>query len=119
MNLSALNFDHFPDRMTHEEAADLFMTTMAGQQSGVNREQFLVLLRARFPTEDALNEFFTAAKALLAGATIKPAWPARRYFEYTIGGNGSNITCNTCGWTSHNVDDVRHRYCGNCKKFHD
>jgi len=29
------------------------------------------------------------------------------------------ITCPVCGKTSRNPNDVKHRYCGNCRKFHD
>ena len=31
----------------------------------------------------------------------------------------STITCHICGLTSHNLHDVRFRYCGNCHRFHD
>jgi hypothetical protein len=30
-----------------------------------------------------------------------------------------SITCPVCGKTSHNTNDVQHRYCGFCHKFHD
>jgi hypothetical protein len=30
-----------------------------------------------------------------------------------------SITCPRCGMTSHNANDVRERYCGNCHLFHD
>jgi hypothetical protein len=29
------------------------------------------------------------------------------------------ITCTTCGRTSYNANDIRHRYCGNCNKYLD
>lgn len=35
---------------------------------------------------------------------------------YTLG--ESSITCLRCGMTSHNPNDVRYRYCGNCNEFH-
>jgi protein-arginine kinase activator protein McsA len=28
-------------------------------------------------------------------------------------------TCPQCGMTSHNPNDVRERYCGNCHQYHD
>lgn len=31
---------------------------------------------------------------------------------------GFKITCRRCGMTSHNPNDVRHRYCGKCHDFH-
>lgn len=30
-----------------------------------------------------------------------------------------SITCPKCGRTSHNPNDVRERYCGNCHQYHD
>lgn len=33
--------------------------------------------------------------------------------------DGRAITCLRCGRTSHNPEDVRNRYCGNCHFFHD
>ena len=32
--------------------------------------------------------------------------------------NGIAITCNKCGMTSYNRNDVEQRYCGNCHEFH-
>jgi acetyl-CoA carboxylase beta subunit len=29
------------------------------------------------------------------------------------------ITCPLCGWTSFSTDDVRHRFCGHCVRYHD
>jgi len=31
----------------------------------------------------------------------------------------SSITCLACGTTSYNPNDVAHRYCGRCGKYHD
>lgn len=39
--------------------------------------------------------------------------------KYKIGPDGKSITCVDCGSVSHNENDVRYRYCGTCKKFHD
>jgi hypothetical protein len=36
---------------------------------------------------------------------------------YTISEAGDAITCHTCGMTSHNPNDVLHRYCGRCHVF--
>jgi hypothetical protein len=38
---------------------------------------------------------------------------------YTITTDGRSITCKRCGMTSHNLNDVRNRYCGHCKLFHE
>lgn len=38
---------------------------------------------------------------------------------YRIAATGRTITCLHCGVTSHNQNDVRERYCGNCHKFHE
>lgn len=37
---------------------------------------------------------------------------------YRINGEDESITCLRCGLTSHNRNDVRARYCDNCKEFH-
>jgi len=36
---------------------------------------------------------------------------------YTISDDQKSITCYICGKTSHNVNDVKHRYCPNCHAF--
>lgn len=38
---------------------------------------------------------------------------------YTISPDGKSITCTRCGKTSHNLNDVDHRYCGFCHQYHD
>jgi hypothetical protein len=38
---------------------------------------------------------------------------------YTIADDGRAITCKRCGKTSHNLNDARNRYCGQCKLFHE
>lgn len=38
---------------------------------------------------------------------------------YRITENGRSITCLSCGLTSHNVEDVRQRFCGRCHVFHE
>ena len=37
---------------------------------------------------------------------------------YRIADDGKSITCTKCGKTSHNLSDVRNRYCGWCHAFH-
>jgi hypothetical protein len=37
----------------------------------------------------------------------------------TLSADGRAITCDQCGLTSHNADDVAARYCGHCHVFHD
>jgi hypothetical protein len=115
-----VNGDLVPDRMTHEEAADFFMSTAVGRSTGASRTQVLKLLRERFKTEDQLAEFIANAKRSLEAMMMPAAsvTPARRFFEYTIGPGGDTITCNTCGMTSYNWNDIKQRYCGKCKKFH-
>jgi hypothetical protein len=31
----------------------------------------------------------------------------------------AGITCLSCGMTSYNANDIKHRYCGNCKNYLD
>lgn len=41
---------------------------------------------------------------------------------YTINyefGKPKSITCNICNMTSHNPNDIAHKYCGNCEEFHE
>jgi rubredoxin len=38
---------------------------------------------------------------------------------YQIVENGKAIRCEICGLTSWNHNDIKHRYCGFCKRFHD
>jgi ribosomal protein S27AE len=35
-----------------------------------------------------------------------------------ISDDGKAITCLKCGMTSHNPNDVAHRYCGRCHIYH-
>jgi hypothetical protein len=39
--------------------------------------------------------------------------------QYTISEDGLSITCLICGMTSHNLNDVAHKYCGRCHVFLD
>jgi predicted RNA-binding Zn-ribbon protein involved in translation (DUF1610 family) len=38
--------------------------------------------------------------------------------SYRISIDGKSITCLVCGFVSHNRNDVREVYCGNCHRFH-
>jgi hypothetical protein len=38
--------------------------------------------------------------------------------SYRIADDGKSITCTRCERTSYNLSDVRNRYCGFCKLFH-
>ena len=38
---------------------------------------------------------------------------------YQLVENGRAIKCLECGMTSHNANDVRELYCGNCRKWHE
>lgn len=44
---------------------------------------------------------------------------AAHKLRYTILDDGNAIRCHRCDRVSHNIDDVRARYCGNCQRFHD
>lgn len=41
--------------------------------------------------------------------------------SYILGNNNGqpSITCTDCGMTSYNPNDIKHKYCGNCHKWHD
>lgn len=38
---------------------------------------------------------------------------------YELSPDGRTITCKRCGKTSYNPEDVRLRFCGWCRVFHD
>lgn len=40
-------------------------------------------------------------------------------YRITVGAKTISITCLKCDMTSHNINDVVHRYCGNCHAFHE
>lgn len=39
--------------------------------------------------------------------------------SFTLWDGGKAIRCDQCWRTSWNLDDVRNRYCGHCRKYHD
>lgn len=48
-----------------------------------------------------------------------PGGPQLYPLTFTIGDNGTSITCKRCERTSHNEGDVEQHYCSHCKMFHD
>ena len=46
----------------YEETADLMLSTMAGQQAGLTRDQFIALFKEKFPVESELRSFMATAK---------------------------------------------------------
>lgn len=44
---------------------------------------------------------------------------ARRTYVIAQFAGHATITCLACGYTSHNPNDVRERYCGHCHWFHE
>lgn len=38
---------------------------------------------------------------------------------YEVNYIDKTIKCLNCGMVSHNLDDIKHRYCGRCNKFHE
>ncbi len=38
---------------------------------------------------------------------------------YEIKNGGGAIKCKICGLISHNINDVKNKYCGYCHKFHE
>lgn len=59
----------------YEEFADLFMGTLAGEMSGLSRDQFLDLMKQRFPDESAfvrhMQDLQAVAQAQISQATAK------------------------------------------------
>ena len=46
----------------YEETADLMLTTMAGQYTGLTRDQFIELFKQKFPVESELRTFLTTVR---------------------------------------------------------
>lgn len=40
-------------------------------------------------------------------------------FQISEDAAGRCMTCRKCGRTSHNENDIKHRYCGHCHEFHE
>ena len=40
-----------------------------------------------------------------------------RFYTIRKSPDGENITCHTCRMTSYNPNDVKHKFCGNCRVF--
>lgn len=45
---------------THEDAAEMFFSSMTGQMSGVTREQFMAKLTATYPDQPSLTRHLAA-----------------------------------------------------------
>ena len=58
------------------------------------------------------------AAAMVRGVRLVYGAAGGRLQTFVIACDGRSITCLVCGMTSHNIDDVTHRYCGCCHKFH-
>lgn len=59
----------------YEEFADLFLSTLVGQSTGLTRVQFIDLCKARFPSEDAFEahviDVQARAASLMANARAR------------------------------------------------
>lgn len=40
-------------------------------------------------------------------------------YRIIVGSQGKYIECLTCGMKSYHSEDIKHRYCGWCHRFHD
>lgn len=49
----------------------------------------------------------------------REAEKAGRTYRISHADGRQTITCLVCGMTSYNENDVNHRFCGHCNKFHD
>ena len=55
----------------YEQVADVFMATMAGELSGVTREQFIARFKKRYPTEDAARAVYSEMQKQAEAAQAK------------------------------------------------
>lgn len=112
-----INGQPVPDHVTHEQAVDYILGTAVGRDAfGARsdaREQLLTELRQLCPDEAYLNQVWAEYRARIEAALTPADGP------YTVLDHGHCIRCNTCGKVSWNTNDVIHRYCGHCHKFHD
>lgn len=69
---------------------------------------------AKLRTADDLVSDAELADVLWAALTARASRLRRLYRRP----GQPSITCPSCGMTSHNPNDVRYRYCGNCREFH-
>lgn len=69
----------------------------------------------RFPVPEEIERIARAkAHGVLVDYFLGQFKPA----SYVIADDGKSITCVRCGSTSYNLNDVKERYCGHCKRFH-
>lgn len=111
--------DILPENMTYEQVADLFMSTMAGQFSGLNRAEFIAVLRQKYADLQALNAAMGGIRKKAQGMFDVGAFSSPGQGSgYTLPNDGMAIRCGACGTTSWNASDVANLYCGYCKQFH-
>lgn len=108
-----LNGKDIPAWFTHDMAADLMASSAVGRATGMTRDEFVRMLHDKYPTEALLNAFVQAKLAELEAALTPATGP------YTVLHHGHAIRCNTCSKISWNTNDVLHRYCGHCRRFHE
>jgi len=63
---------------------------------------------------EALNRRPTPASGLCSEGLKR-----RGIVLYTIEAGGVSITCHACGFTSHDPEHVRQKYCPSCRVFHE
>ncbi len=69
--------------------------------------------------QDLLSRHPAMAAAMRLTSDALKAFPLGRSTQYTLGPDGKSITCATCRRTSWNENDVKLRYCGHCRRFHE
>ena len=86
---------------------------------------FLKSFAAAFIRADAENKelMMPSALALVVkyglAKYLPDAGEGARASTFSISADGKSITCQICGLTSHNLNDVREKYCGKCHVFHE
>jgi hypothetical protein len=77
-------------------------------------------VRARSDRHDPHPRQIAVARChLLSGGQAVRGAAVTEDRTYTIASDGSWITCHRCGQTSHNLNDVTHKYCAKCRRFHE
>jgi hypothetical protein len=88
--------------------ADLVAEAMARRGAPAHLEPLYRKIQSMLKAD---GETRRVVATLRRRGSIEPA-------SYRISADGKSITCLRCALTSHNINDVREVYCGNCHHFH-
>lgn len=103
----------------YESMADLVMASNTAQAMGLSRNDVLECLRRECPSEAVLLQRYREARVAAEARVAEVDAAVRAGRSYLVLGEGDAIQCLQCGAVSWHRQDIAHRYCGRCRKFHD